>query len=835
MDNYVPIKVIGKGSYGEVLLVRHKKDLKKYVLKKLNVQNASAKEQKSAEQEAKLLSQLRHPNIVAYKESFQCEGFLYIAMAYCEGGDLYSLLKARKGEPLPEDNVIEWFVQIAMALAHLHERNILHRDLKTQNIFLTRHNVIKLGDLGIARVLESANDMASTLIGTPYYMSPEIFSNKPYNYKSDVWALGCCLYELATLKHAFNARDMNALVFKVLRGKVPPIPPMYSEGLRMLVTSLMARNPDERPAVADLLKLPFIRHHIGLLLEKSVKMGQQTSSSSRRSRDGAEQDGVASSSSRGSGVKVQIVADDDPGKAPLPSRDRDDKFRPKSASVPPTPASDQPDAFPAKASKALPSPSTNEPYGDADDGNPVPPSLDRPISAPDRMQARERRRQRISDGSSSKREAHVEEDLILPSPHQPEVDSRRQASRTPSQQPSSLQDSNALSSSKAALSPVTPSASQSELASPTKTSGNARARQQRRETMARNSSTASIGSAASASLGMSQRKADGPGSESSTMSSASARGSVTAGDNMGSSSRLLTRDRLGASKSGSVESLVAANVTSGLEVAIPKRETRSLPDLPDTTATKDRKGPFLPPILGGNTATSTLGTAISAAVIPQQSSRRPKADIAWGTLNERTGSHPNLAGAGAKPTGLAVESDIKRASSANNVRKPQLSPQRDAGAPDDESFVVQEVKYAPGAKYDDESDEEDLRIAARAVGPARHRVPDAEEEVDEVIDLYKTQLSMPRKQVVPPIPPYTPKKESGKPIGMLTERIEVFRSKCIAGLGRDVFDRACELLRNASDPEATDEPLIELMGEEKFEEFAVMIYQVVFCESSVYD
>ncbi|KAJ7424773.1 serine/threonine-protein kinase Nek4 [Willisornis vidua] len=192
----------------------------KYVIKKLNLRNVSSRERRVAEQEAQLLSQLRHPNIVTYRESWQGQdGHLYIVMAFCEGGDLYHKLKEQKGKLLPETQVVEWFVQIAMALQYLHEKHILHRDLKTQNIFLTRTNIIKVGDLGIARVLENQYDMASTLIGTPYYMSPELFSNKPYNHKSDVWALGCCVYEMATLKHAFNAKDMNSLVYRIIEGK----------------------------------------------------------------------------------------------------------------------------------------------------------------------------------------------------------------------------------------------------------------------------------------------------------------------------------------------------------------------------------------------------------------------------------------------------------------------------------------------------------------------------------------------------------------------------------------------------------------------------------------
>ncbi|XP_075864530.1 serine/threonine-protein kinase Nek4 isoform X8 [Microcebus murinus] len=217
---YCYLRVVGRGSYGEVTLVKHRRDGRQYVIKKLNLQKASSRERRAAEQEAQLLSQLKHPNIVTYKESWEGgDGLLYIVMGFCEGGDLYRKLKEQKGQLLPESQVVEWFVQIAMALQYLHEKHILHRDLKTQNVFLTRTNIIKVGDLGIARVLENHCDMASTLIGTPYYMSPELFSNKPYNYKSDVWALGCCVYEMATLKHAFNAKDMNSLVYRIIEGK----------------------------------------------------------------------------------------------------------------------------------------------------------------------------------------------------------------------------------------------------------------------------------------------------------------------------------------------------------------------------------------------------------------------------------------------------------------------------------------------------------------------------------------------------------------------------------------------------------------------------------------
>ncbi|XP_020346933.1 serine/threonine-protein kinase Nek4 isoform X2 [Oncorhynchus kisutch] len=268
MNNYMFIRVVGKGSYGEVNLVKHKTDRKQYVIKKLNLTTSSKRERRAAEQEAQLLSRLRHPNIVTYRESWEGEDCqLYIAMGFCEGGDLYHRLKQQKGELLPERQVVEWFVQIAMALQYLHEEHILHRDLKTQNIFLTKTNIIKVGDLGIARVLENQNDMANTLIGTPYYMSPELFSNKPYNHKSDVWALGCCVYEMSTLKHAFNAKDMNSLVYRIVEGKLPQMPSKYDPQLGALIKSMLCKRPEDRPDVKLILRQPYIKRQIAMFLE----------------------------------------------------------------------------------------------------------------------------------------------------------------------------------------------------------------------------------------------------------------------------------------------------------------------------------------------------------------------------------------------------------------------------------------------------------------------------------------------------------------------------------------------------------------------------------------
>ncbi|EGD82718.1 NEK protein kinase [Salpingoeca rosetta] len=266
LADYIKKREIGKGSFGVVFLTECKHDRKRYVVKRIALERATTKEQRNAFQEAKLLSTLNHPNIVSHRESFisKDNAFLYIVMQYCEGGDLYTRLRqqAATGHLLPETQIMDWFVQIGLALQYLHDKNIMHRDLKTQNIFLTKKQVVKVGDLGIARVLDSEDDMATTVTGTPYYMSPELYARVPYNIKSDVWSFGCVMYEVATLKKAFNAKDYNALAFKVSKGQIQRLPSAYPDDMDTLFASMLAVEPDDRPTVKEILGSPYARKHM---------------------------------------------------------------------------------------------------------------------------------------------------------------------------------------------------------------------------------------------------------------------------------------------------------------------------------------------------------------------------------------------------------------------------------------------------------------------------------------------------------------------------------------------------------------------------------------------
>ena len=204
---YRTLSMIGRGSQGAVYTVRHVAEGTTYVLKRMHIMEPEAR--RTALLEAETLQRLQHTAVVGYRDTFVDDEYLCLVMEYADSGDLGRLVSSSRERPFGEEQVLQWFVQLALALHHVHERGVLHRDLKTQNVFVSAAAAhVKLGDFGIAKHLGSAHDeaaLAATCVGTPYYMSPELFRGEAYGTKADVWALGCVLYELLTRRRAFQA------------------------------------------------------------------------------------------------------------------------------------------------------------------------------------------------------------------------------------------------------------------------------------------------------------------------------------------------------------------------------------------------------------------------------------------------------------------------------------------------------------------------------------------------------------------------------------------------------------------------------------------------------
>ncbi|KAF4674739.1 hypothetical protein FOL47_008789 [Perkinsus chesapeaki] len=278
---YESVKYIGKGQYASACLVHPVgSDTPLLVAKLVNLDVLNEPDRRLAEQEVALLQQLSHPNIVSYHTHFIVDtphSILGIIMDFCDMGDLRTAVKHKQkaGGHFSERHVMTWFTQCAQALDYIHSRKILHRDLKTSNIFLTQEEsnefpTVKLGDFGISRVLEGTMEACLTVVGTPYYMSPELCRNEPYSFKSDVWALGCVLYELCMLQHAFRADSLWGLVYKVVSDNYEPIPPdVYSASLNDLIRRLLCKSADERPSTSEILSDSYVRRFIGNSLQQS--------------------------------------------------------------------------------------------------------------------------------------------------------------------------------------------------------------------------------------------------------------------------------------------------------------------------------------------------------------------------------------------------------------------------------------------------------------------------------------------------------------------------------------------------------------------------------------
>lgn len=255
LDDFEILNKIGKGSFGTVYKIKRKADNNIYVLKQIGISHLSPQARNSAVNEVQILASLRNPYIVKYYESFVDRSHLNIVMEYCEGGDLDSYIKKHVNRLIPEKRIWKMFIQLLVGLHYIHKKNIVHRDLKTLNVFVTKEEDIRIGDMGLAKVLDCSGKFAHSVVGTPYFISPEICERKPYNDKTDIWSLGCILYELCTLRHAFEATSHAALLLKIVRSQQKPISETYSKELAEIIDGCLCKDPEARYSTMDLLTM----------------------------------------------------------------------------------------------------------------------------------------------------------------------------------------------------------------------------------------------------------------------------------------------------------------------------------------------------------------------------------------------------------------------------------------------------------------------------------------------------------------------------------------------------------------------------------------------------
>ena len=257
-------KILGKGSFASVLLVTRKQDRKIYAMKRINISKMDPKEKEGALNEIRILASLSHPNIIGYKEAFFDERSktLNIVMEYADDGDIDKKIKdnLKKRNYFSEETIWTWIIQILEGLKYLHDNKIMHRDLKCANLFLMKNGLLKLGDLNVSKIAKLG--IAQTQTGTPYYISPEIWDDQPYDYKCDIWSVGCIIYEMCTLRPPFRGTSLKDLYRNIKNGYYIPISNYYSRDIKDLVSMMLVVDYRKRASADELLNTNIVKNWI---------------------------------------------------------------------------------------------------------------------------------------------------------------------------------------------------------------------------------------------------------------------------------------------------------------------------------------------------------------------------------------------------------------------------------------------------------------------------------------------------------------------------------------------------------------------------------------------
>lgn len=251
---------LGEGGFARCFQIR---DDSGRIFAAKTVAKASIKSDKT---KTKLLSEIKihksmsHPNIVQFIDCFEDDVNVYILLEICPNQSLMDLLKKRKF--LTEPEVRYFMTQIIGGIRYMHTRRVIHRDLKLGNIFFDPDMNLKIGDFGLAAVLQADTDRKYTICGTPNYIAPEVLTGKTvgHSYEVDIWSIGVMIYALLVGKPPFQSKDVSLIYERIKQNDYGfPEDKPISDSAKELITSILTTNPLERPTLDEILEFDFFK------------------------------------------------------------------------------------------------------------------------------------------------------------------------------------------------------------------------------------------------------------------------------------------------------------------------------------------------------------------------------------------------------------------------------------------------------------------------------------------------------------------------------------------------------------------------------------------------
>ena len=273
-ENFVVVKNIGNNNICHCYLIRSTETNDQYAYKKINISDSNDESVKRIKNDVDILKKLNHPNVILFVNAFFSDDqkTLFLFTEYADGGNLQIKLDEnnKKKENFDEGTLLDWLMQISLALKYIHENNIMHRDIKPSNILLM-DNIAKLGDFGVAKALNSNLKHAKTMVATPQYLAPEIINKQNYSFKADIWSLGVTFFQLMYLTYPFEGKTDEEMQKNIVAGKRKEISNSYSYDSKLveLINKMLSMRPEERPSAEEILDNTIISTRMSCYLKEN--------------------------------------------------------------------------------------------------------------------------------------------------------------------------------------------------------------------------------------------------------------------------------------------------------------------------------------------------------------------------------------------------------------------------------------------------------------------------------------------------------------------------------------------------------------------------------------